>query len=127
MENIVTNTQVVEKVSKQKVFGPLELPSGKMIYFRRPLSKDRQDVMSVVDVNETSTIMFVNTQIEDLLHAKCVTKIDDKDAPLNYAHLFDVWTDEDTNYYEVVFNEMFGMTMEKRTKAKEAAAFLLKS
>lgn len=108
-----------------KVYGPLTLPSGKIISFRKPKGIDRQNVLDLVNIHDEK-IVAGSLRVEETVRAKCVVTVDGKDTDTtNYLNLFNDWDDEDVQFYSTVFTEMFGMTDEKRDKAKDAARFLL--
>lgn len=110
---------------QQAVYGPLALPSGKTIKFREPLGSDRANVLALTQISADRAISDAML-VDDYVAAKCVVEVDGKATDGDYKHLFDTWSQRDVIFYRSVFDEMFGMNEENRSKAKEAAAFLLK-
>lgn len=118
----------MEKIEKNeiKIYGPLELPSGKKVTFRAPKGIDRVNVISMQKI--TSDNMASATMMTDLYIAvKGIKSYDGKETDGNYMRLYDQMSSEDSDYYVFVWHEMFGLSEEKRNKAKEAASFLLKN
>ncbi|HWP96409.1 MAG TPA: hypothetical protein VN426_06130 [Syntrophomonadaceae bacterium] len=109
----------------QMVYGPLELPSGKQISFRAPLGSDRTNVLQMCQISSENAVSDAIV-IDDYMAAKCLTEVDGKTADGDYKRLFENWSQKDILYYRTVYEEMFGLNVEARDKAKEAAAFLLK-
>ncbi|MGG1600577.1 hypothetical protein [Paenibacillus naphthalenovorans] len=108
-----------------KVYGPLTLPSGKTITFRKPKGLDRANVLDLVPIPD-DRLVGGTLKVEEAIRAKCVLSVDGKPTDgTNFINLFNDWDDEDVQFYAAVYTEMFGMTEEKRDKAKEAARFLL--
>lgn len=108
-----------------QIYGPLTLPSGKVIKFRRPKGLDRTNVTQQVQMDQSNFITGT-MMIGMYVSAKVVTEVDGKATnPLDFKNLFNDWDDGDVQYYQFVYNEMFGMTEEKQADAKEKAAFLL--
>lgn len=108
-----------------QVFGPLELPSGKKIKFREPVGRDRVNVVQMLKMsmdNFGSGAVLVDGYVA----VKCITEIDGAAVTDNYKNVYDTLPDGDLSFYQTVFAELFGMTEEKRDRAKEAAAFLRK-
>ncbi|GIM45962.1 hypothetical protein DNHGIG_15110 [Collibacillus ludicampi] len=108
------------------VYGPLELPSGKKIKFRRPTGLDRLNILQAMSISQEDAVK-AGILMQTYLNAKVVTEVDGVPTDGNYLRLFNDWDDADITYYQAVFNEMFGLTEDKLAKAKDAAAFLLKS
>ncbi|WP_088185832.1 hypothetical protein [Desulfosporosinus sp. FKA] len=109
-----------------QVYGPLTLPSGKIIKFRRPTGLDRMNVTQMVPMDQNNFVtgtLLINSYVQ----AKVVTEVDGKTPDPNYKNLFNDWDDMDVQYYQAVINEMFGMTEAKVEDAKAKAAFLLGS
>lgn len=107
-----------------QIYGPLALPSGKQIKFRRPTGLDRVNVTQAVPMDQDNFVtgtVLINTYVQ----AKVVTEVDGKTTDANYKNLFNDWDDVDVQYYQAVYTEMFGMTEGKLADAKEKAAFLL--
>jgi hypothetical protein len=109
---------------EQQTFGPLELPSGVKIFFRSPKGGDRVKVLQMLKLG-TDNIGSGALQIDTLVAARCVTEYDGKAVAGDYKHLVDTIEGEDLDFFMLVYNEMFGMTEEKKDQAKERAAFLL--
>ncbi len=108
-----------------KVYGPLDLPSGKAVSFRKPKGLDRANVLDLVPISEDKLIGGT-LKVEEAIRAKCVVAVDGQPVDgTAFLNLFNDWDDEDIQYYAAVFTEMFGVTEDKRDKAKEAARFLL--
>jgi len=106
-----------------KIYGPLELPSGKKITFRAPTGKDRLDVIRMLKVTQDN-LFSTGLLIDQYLKAKVVLEIDGQKVADDYRHLFDDWPLEDVDFYSTVFNELFGSNEEMQEKAKEVARFL---
>lgn len=106
-------------------YGPLELPSRKKIKFRAPLGADRNNVLQMTQISADRALSDA-MMVDDYLAAKCVTEVDGKQTDNDYKRLFDSWIQNDILFYRAVFDEMFGLNEEARSKTKEAAAFLLK-
>lgn len=106
--------------NNQVVYGPLTLPSGRKITFREPLGLDRVNVQSMVPITEENAVGDT-IRVESKLRAKCVVTVDGKQTDGDYMTLMDKWPDVDIQYYSAVFNELFGMTEEKREEAKTVA------
>jgi len=109
---------------KQNTFGPLELPSGRKIEFRRPLAGDRVNITQMMDMSPEK-LAAAALMIDEYVAIKCITKVDGKPTDGDYKHLAAGWDDEDVMFYKLVFNEMFGVKEETQARAKEAARFLL--
>lgn len=109
---------------KQDIFGPLELPSGHKIEFRRPLAGDRVNITQMMDMSPEK-LTAAALLIDEYVALKCITKVDGKPTDGDYKHLATNWEDGDVTFYKLVFNEMFGVKEETQAKAKEAARFLL--
>jgi len=111
-------------MSRQNTFGPLELPSGRKIEFRRPKAGDRVNVTQMIEMppDKLAAGVFL---IDEYVALKCVTMVDGKPADGDYKHLAADWEDEDVTYYKLVFNEMFGVKEDAQARAKETARFLL--
>jgi len=115
----------MEKTDK-KVFGPLELPTGAKISFRAPSGRDRVNVIQMMKMS-FENIGGGTLLIDNYVAAKCVKEYADKENTSgDYKGLYDSMPQEDADFYVAVFQEMFGMTEDKRSKAKEMASFLLK-
>ncbi|WCK55432.1 hypothetical protein PP175_05635 [Aneurinibacillus sp. Ricciae_BoGa-3] len=113
-------------MADQKVYGPLNLPSGMQVYFRRPTGLDRANVMDTIEINDEQFTKG-SIQVENGIRAKCLVKVNGVDPDVNFKNVFNSWDDGDIQFYTEVFVQMFGMTEEKRASAKQAAAFLLNS
>ncbi|GMA59735.1 hypothetical protein NZD89_09325 [Alicyclobacillus fastidiosus] len=107
------------------VYGPLELPSGKKIKFRRPNGLDRFNVSQAASIGHDEIVTGTMRQ-QDYLRAKVITEVDGKAMDgTGYKTLFNTWDDLDIQYYQAVYTEMFGMSDQRQADAKEKAAFLL--
>ncbi|MFB5192795.1 hypothetical protein [Alicyclobacillus fastidiosus] len=107
------------------VYGPLELPSGKKIKFRRPTGLDRFNVSQTAAIKHDEIVSGTMRQ-QDYLRAKIITEVDGKPVDgTTYKTLFNDWDDLDIQYYQAVYTEMFGMSDARQEDAKEKAAFLL--
>jgi len=109
----------------KQIFGPLELPSGKKISFREPVGADRVNVIQILRMG-VDDVASGALLIDHYVASKCITDINGKTPDDNFKKRLDDMGDEDVQFYVAVFQELFGMTDEKRKKAKEAAAFLRK-
>lgn len=108
-----------------QTYGPLELPSGKKIKFRQDYGRDRANVIKAQKMTYDN-IASASLLVEGLVATKCIIDIDGVMPPINqYKELYDVMPSADLDFYLAVRQEMFGMTEEKRTNAKEMASFLL--
>lgn len=106
-----------------KIYGPLELPSGRKIKFRAPAGKDRLDVIRMLRVTQDN-LLGAGLLIDQYLKAKVVVEIDGQKVVEDYRYLFDSWPLEDVDFYSAVFNELFGGSQETQEKAREVARFL---
>lgn len=107
-----------------QVYGPLTLPSGRVIKFRNSTGLDRINVTQIVPMDQDNMVtgsLLINLYVQ----AKVVTEVDGKAPDSNYKNLFNDWDDMDVQYYQAVYTEMFGMTEDKMADAKAKAAFLL--
>lgn len=110
-----------------QVFGPLALPSGKTIKFRKPMGLDRANVSQMNSIG-VDDVVGGSMRQQQYLMAKVITDIDGKPQDgTEYKNLFNTWEDVDVQYYQAVYNEMFGLSDERQADAKEKAAFLLKN
>lgn len=109
---------------EHKEYGPLELPSGKKIHFRAPLTGDRLNITQMMDMS-ADKLAAAAMLIDEYVALKCITKVDGNPAGGDYKHLASNWFDSDMMFYNMVFNEMFGGGEGVRDRAKEAARFLL--
>lgn len=107
-----------------KILGPLELPSGKKISFREARGRDRANVIQAqkmtMDNMASATLL-----IDSILAVKCIVEVDGIAVNGDYKRMFEDMPGSDLDYYMAVRQELFGMTDERRTKAKDAASFLL--
>lgn len=110
-------------MAEQMIYGPLELPSGKVIKFRRPKGSDKVFVtkQTKMTTDNISNIMLVSQYTA----AKCIVEIDGAAPDVDYKRTVEKMDGSDFDYFFYVFEEMFGMTDEKKDKAKEQARFLL--
>ncbi|MDI6711466.1 MAG: hypothetical protein QME76_12430 [Bacillota bacterium] len=104
-------------------FGPLGLPSGRVITFRAPVGLDRAAVVQAMDLSP-ERLGAAALMMDELIAAKCVLTVDEKPVQDDYRRLFDSWPDADIQFYLLVHREMFGLTDEARQAAKDAARFL---
>lgn len=110
-------------MAEQMIYGPLKLPSGKEIKFRRPKGSDKVFVtkQTKMTTDNISNIMLVSQYTA----AKCIVEIDGAAPDVDYKRTVEKMDGSDFDYFFYVFDEMFGMTDEKKDKAKEQARFLL--
>ncbi|MDR1701268.1 MAG: hypothetical protein LBR56_00670 [Sporomusaceae bacterium] len=108
---------------EKQVFGPLDLPSGKTIKFREPKGNDRVNVITGLKGNGDN-LQTMALLTESYMMAKCITEYDGKESDGDYKRLYGRMSQEDIDYFQEIFHEMFGITPEKKNKAKEAADFL---
>lgn len=107
------------------IYGPLELPSGKQIKFRRPVGMDRMNILNAMSISQEDAVK-AGILLNAYLAAKVVTEVDGVAiTDGNYKATFNDWDDSDIQYYQAVNNEMFGLTEAKMEDAKSKAAFLL--
>lgn len=111
---------------ENKIYGPLELPSGKKIKFRAPIGSDRMNVIQMMKIDEDSIVSGA-LLIDSYVKAKCITEIDGTPTDGNYKNLFDNWFETDVNFYTLICNKLFGNGKELEKKADDAVAFLLNS
>jgi len=111
-------------MAEQRIYGPLELPSGKRITFRAPVGGDRVKVLQMTQIGEDNLISGAML-IDQYVQARCVQTVDGQPVDGDYKRLMDNWDNADVQFYSLVFNEMFGLNEERQEKAKEAARFLL--
>lgn len=111
-------------MAEQRVFGPLTLPSGKQITFRTPVGGDRVNVLQMTKIGEDNLISGA-VLIDHYVQARCVQTVDGQPVDGDYKRLFDNWDNADIQFYNLVFNEMFGLNEERQEMAKDAARFLL--
>jgi hypothetical protein len=109
---------------ENKIYGPLELPSGKKIKFRAPIGSDRMNIVQMMKIDEESIVSGA-LLIDDYVKAKCVTEVDGNPTDGDYKALFNEWLDTDVNFYKLVCNKLFGNDKELEKKADDAVAFLL--
>lgn len=108
------------------IYGPVTLPSGKVIKFRRPTGMDRTNILETLQISQEDAIK-AGIQLSSYLQSKVVTEVDGKPTDANYKNLFNDWDDLDIQYYQSLNNEMFALTEEKQAEVKSRAAFLLKN
>ena len=113
-------------IDKNKVFGPLELPTGKKIKFRAALGSDRMNVIQMLKIDSDAVVSGA-LMIDDYVKAKCVVEVDGKEVQENYKELLNNWLDTDISFYKLVFDKMFNNQKEMEAKAEKAVAFLLNS
>ncbi|AEG60016.1 hypothetical protein [Desulforamulus ruminis] len=109
-----------------RTYGPLTLPSGKVLEFREPLGVDKDHVLKMVNISQEN-IIGCAMLIDDYVAAKCVKKVDGKATSGEYKTLFSDWSQADVLFYKRVFERMFGMNEDRQKSADEAADFLLNS
>lgn len=110
---------------EMQVFGPLALPSGKKIKFREARGRDRANVIQAQKVT-MDNMASATLLIDSILAVKCIVEVDGNTVDGNYRQMFEDMLSSDIDYYMAVRQELFGMTDERRTQAKDAASFLLK-
>lgn len=109
------------------VYGPLTLPSGKTIRFRRPTGADRLNVTKTTSIGQDE-IVSGTLLVQTYLASKVVTEVDGKAiTDGDYRSRLNDWDDADVQYYQAIYSEMFGVSEDKQTEIKEKAAFLLKN
>jgi hypothetical protein len=109
------------------IYGPLELPSGKQIKFRKPVGMDRMNILNAMSISEDDAVK-AGILLNSYLAAKVVTEVDGiAVTDGNYKAIFNDWDDADIQYYQAVNSTMFGLTEAKIEDAKAKAAFLLNS
>ena len=101
------------------------LPSGSEVTFRSPFGADRVNVIQMLKMSLES-IAGNTLMIDGYVAVKCITAYGGNPADGNYKALYDSLPQEDLDFYLAVFEELFGMSKDKRAEAKEAAAFLRK-
>ena len=101
------------------------LPSGSEVTFRSPFGADRVNVIQMLKMSLES-IAGNTLMIDGYVAVKCITAYGGNPADGNYKTLYDSLPQEDLDFYLAVFEELFGMSKDKRAEAKEAAAFLRK-
>lgn len=111
-------------MEEKRVFGPLTLPSGKVIKFREPLGIDKASVMQMVPISEENLINGAML-IDEYVAAKCITEIDGSSTTGEYKTLFDDWKNRDIAFYRRVYDKCVGMGAELQAEADKAADFLL--
>ena len=111
-------------MSEKIIYGPLELPSGMMVKFREPVGSDRVNVVNMLKMGYEN-IGSGSVLVDGYVAVKCIKEIDGDEIRKNYRDLYNEMKDEDLSFYQLVYNEMFGMNDEKRDKAKDAAKNLL--
>lgn len=109
-----------------KLYGPLELPSGRKIVFRAPTGRDRWEVLRLLNVNQAN-LVGAALLIDQYLRAKVVVEVDGQKVQEDYRHLFDSWPLEDVDFYAAVWAALFGTDEERAERAREAARFLRSS
>ncbi len=110
---------------KNIVYGPLTLPSGRLIKFRAPKGIDRMNILQMNKIDEENVVSGAML-LDEYIKAKCIVEVNGSPVNESYKALMNEWLDTDIAFYKMVFEQMFGKTEELQAKAKEAAAFLLK-
>lgn len=106
------------------VYGPLELPSGKVIKFREARGFDRLNVLSVQQNVQGQGALVTQVLSDSFISVKCITEIDGAPVQQNYKDLYDELSESDLDYYEGIRAELFGI---KKETVKKQADFLRKS
>ncbi|KEO81035.1 hypothetical protein [Tumebacillus flagellatus] len=104
-------------------FGPLKLPTGKIVFFREPTGGDRLAVLQDTPINEEN-VYSANELVAIRLAAKCLTQVDGEVPTDSYKFMFTNWSDKDVIYYKNVFNKVRD-TVEAGMSVEEAVDFLL--
>jgi hypothetical protein len=107
-----------------KEYGPLTLPSGKVVFFREPTGGDKLEVLKSNPLGSDDYVSG-STVTELYLSAKCITKVDDKPSTGDYKFQFQSWPNSDTDYYQQIFGKMFTLKKETLDKMDETVDFLL--
>lgn len=112
-------------MAEQIIYGPLELPSGKEIKFRRPKGSDKVFVTKEtrMSADNISNLLLV----AQYTAAKCIVEIDGVKPDVDYKRTLEKMDGLDFDYYFSAFDEMFGMTENRRDEAREKARFLLEN
>lgn len=112
-------------MAEQIIYGPLELPSGKVIKFRRPKGMDKVIVTKEtrMSADNISNLLLV----AQYTAAKCIVEIDGVKPDVDYKRTLEKMDGLDFDYYFSAFDEMFGMTENRRDEAREKARFLLEN
>jgi hypothetical protein len=108
-----------------QIFGPLELPSGKTISFREGRGRDRANVIQAQKMT-IDNMASASLLMDSILAVKCIVEENGVAVNGDYRRMFEDMSSGDLDYYMAVRQELFGMTEERKNKAKEAASFLLK-
>lgn len=107
-----------------RIYGPLTLPSGKVVKFREPLGADKANVMQMVTIGEDNLVNGA-MMIDEYVSAKCITEVDGVASNGDYKALFDSWGQKDIMFYKRVFERLFGLAKDQQDAADKAADFLL--
>lgn len=108
----------------KQIFGPLELPSGKTISFREGRGRDRANVIQAQKMT-IDNMASASLLIDSILAVKCIVEENGVAVNGDYRRMFEDMSGSDLDFYMAVRQELFGMTDERKAKAKEAANFLL--
>lgn len=109
---------------EMQIYGPLELPSGRKISFREARGRDRANVIQAQKVT-MDNVAAATLLIDGILAVKCIVEENGTSVNGDYKRMFEDMSSCDLDFYMDVRREMFGMTDERRTQAKDAASFLL--
>lgn len=99
----------------------LELPSGSKVTFREPLNADRQKVVGILKPED-------KMPIDEALAAYCIVSVNgNPPADPDFRYRLSGWTIKDTQMYVAVWLDMFTLTEDGLTEAREKAKNLLRS
>lgn len=111
-------------MSEKIIYGPLELPSGKIIKFREATGFDRVNVLSAQQNGGIKNPLVTQVVTDAYIAVKCITEIDGEAPQKNYKELYDDFTESDLDYYDSIRSQLFGLTKEKQEEIKDKADFL---
>jgi hypothetical protein len=112
-------------MANTQTYGPLALPSGKQIHFKEPVGGDKLEVLKYNPIG-TDDAVSGNALIGMYLAAKCVTQVDGNAVNGDYKHLFDNWSQADSDFYTAVYSKMFAMDEKAVEKIDSVVDFLRK-
>lgn len=77
-------------MAEQMIYGPLELPSGKVIKFRRPKGSDKVFVTKEtrMSADNISNLLL----LAQYTAAKCIVEIDGAKPDVDYKRTLEKWT-----------------------------------